>query len=358
MKIRINWVYYMKNFIFGTIATVLVLTIVFSIQQGFLFSKTLPYDDEQKGLDEQITIHLSHVVAENTPKGQAATKFAELVEEKTNGKVKVHVYPNASLYNDENEFQALQDGKVEMIIPTFSKMTSYLPDWQVLDLPYLFHTDDEVREVLTGPIGEQLLDELKPFNVRGLGFWHNGFKHLTAERAIHTFEDLQGLRIRTMPSKTLEKQFSLVGATPVSISFSEIFTDLEAHAIDAQENTASNIFSKGFYKVQKNMTLTKHGILGYSVLMNEKFWEQLPPKVQKQLMEAMKETTDWQFKQAVLMNGNDLRKLQQENDFEIYTISDAERQRFQEKLAPVYDFYKADVKQHHILSEIQKIVSP
>ncbi|MGE7841093.1 TRAP transporter substrate-binding protein [Lysinibacillus sp. NPDC093712] len=348
----------MKKFIIGTIATVLILTIVFSIQQGILFSKTLPYDDEQNGLDTQITIHLSHVVAENTPKGQAATKFAELVEEKTNGKVKVHVYPNASLFNDENEFKALQDGKVEIIIPTFSKMTSYVPDWQVLDLPYLFHTDDEVHEVLTGQIGEQLLDELKPFNVRGLGFWHNGFKQLTAEHPIHAFEDLQGLRIRTMPSKTLEKQFSLVGATPVPISFSEVFTDLETHAIDAQENTASNIFSKGFYKVQKNMTLTNHGILGYSVLMNEDFWENLPLKVQKQLTDAMKETTEWQFKQAVLMNDNDLRKLQQEADFEIYTMSDEERQRLQEKLAPVYDFYRANVKQHNVLPEIQKIVSP
>ncbi len=348
----------MKKFIIGTIATVLILTIVFSIQQGLLFSKTLPYDDEQKGLDTQITIHLSHVVAENTPKGQAATKFAELVEKKTNGKVKVHVYPNASLFNDENEFKALQDGKVEMIIPTFSKMTSYVPDWQVLDLPYLFHTDDEVRQVLTGPIGEQLLDELKPFQVRGLGFWHNGFKQLTAERPIHTFEDLQGLRIRTMPSKTLEKQFSLVGATPVPISFSEVFTDLETHAIDAQENTASNIYSKGFYKVQKNMTLTNHGILGYSVLMNEKFWEQLPTKVQNQLMDAMKETTEWQFKQAVLINDTDLRKLQQENDFEIYMMSEEERQRFQEKLAPAYDFYRANIKQQKVLTEIQKIVSP
>jgi len=348
----------MKKFIIGTAATVLILTIVFSIQQGLLFSTTLPYDDEQTGLDTQITIHLSHVVAENTPKGQAATKFAELVEQKTNGQVKVHVYPNASLYNDENEFKALQDGKVEMIIPTYSKMTSYVPDWQVLDLPYLFHTDDEVHEVLTGPIGEQLLDELKPFNVRGLGFWHNGFKQLTAEHPIHTFEDLQGLRIRTMPSKTLEKQFSLAGATPVPISFSEVFTDLETHAIDAQENTASNIYSKGFYKVQKNMTVTNHGILGYSVLMNEKFWEQLSPKIQKQLMEAMKETTEWQFKQAVLINADDLRKLQQEDDFNIYTMTDKERQRWQEQLAPVYDFYRANVKQPHILAEIQKIITP
>lgn len=349
----------MKKFIIGTITTVLLLTIAIGVQQGLLFANPLPYDDEQKGLDTQITIHLSHVVAENTPKGQAASKFAELVEEKTNGEVKVHVYPNSSLFNDENEFQALQNGEVEMIIPTFSKMTTYVPNWQVLDLPYLFNTDEEVHKVLTGSIGEQLLNELEPFQIKGLSFWHNGFKHLTSvDYPIHTFEDLKGLRVRTMPSKTLERQFEAIGATPIPISFSEVFTDLESHAIDAQENTASNIYSKGFYKVQKHMTLTKHGILGYAVLMNENFWKSLPVKFQKQIMEAMKETTDWQFEQAIMMNDKDLRKLEQQEGFEIFTMSSEERQRFKEKLAPVYDFYKTNIQNDDVLSRIEKIVSP
>ncbi|MGE7692867.1 TRAP transporter substrate-binding protein [Lysinibacillus sp. NPDC094177] len=348
----------MKKFIIGTITTVLLLTIAIGVQQGLLFAKPLPYDDEQKGLDTQITIHLSHVVAENTPKGQAASKFAELVEEKTNGEVKVHVYPNSSLFNDENEFQALQNGEVEMIIPSFSKVTSYITNWQVLDLPYLFNTDDEVHEVLTGSIGEQLLNELKPFHIKGLGFWHNGFKQLTSvDHPIHKFEDLKGLRVRTMPSKTLQKQFEAVGATPIPTSFSEVFTDLESNTIDAQENTSSNIYSKGFYKVQKNMTLTNHGILGYTVLMNERFWKSLPLKIQKQIIEAMKETTDWQFKQAVKMNEEDLQKLEQQDNFEIYTMSNKERQRFKEKLAPVYDFYRNNVQNNDVLSEIENIVS-
>jgi len=348
----------MKKFIIGTIVTVLLLTIAIGVQQGLLFAKPLPYDDEQKGLDTQITIHLSHVVAENTPKGQAASKFAELVQEKTNGEVKVHVYPNSSLFNDENEFQALENGEVEMIIPTFSKMTSYIPNLQVLDLPYLFNTDDEVHEVLTGSIGEELLNELEPFSYKRTRFWHNGFKHLTTiNHPIHTFEDLKGLRVRTMPSKTLEKQFEAVGATPTPISFSEVFTDLESNTIDAQENTASNIYSKGFYKVQQHMTLTKHGILGYAVLINDKFWKSLPPKIQKQIMEAMKETTDWQFEQAVEMNKEDLQKLEQQDNFEIYTMSNKERQRFKEKLAPVYDFYRNNVQNNDVLSEIEKVIS-
>jgi len=349
----------MKKFIIGTIITVLVLILIISVQQGLLFAKPLPYDDEQKGLDTQITIHLSHVVAENTPKGQAANKFAELVEEKTNGKVKVHVYSNSSLFNDENEFEALQKGEVEMIIPTFSKMTAYVPNWQVLDLPFLFNTNEQVKEVLTGSIGEQLVNELEPFHIKGLGFWYNGFKHLTSvEQPIYTFEDLQGLRVRTMPSKTLEKQFELVNATPIPISFSEVFSDLEKHAIDAQENTASNIYSKGFYKVQKHMTITQHGILGYAVLMNETFWNSLPIKIQHQLLDAMKETTDWQFEQAELMNEQDMDKLKQLDDFDVYTMSPQERQRFKEQLVPVYDFYRGHIQNDHVLAEIEKIVAP
>ncbi|KOY80921.1 TRAP transporter substrate-binding protein [Lysinibacillus macroides] len=351
----------MKKFIVGTIFTVLLLMIVISVQQGLLLAKPLPYDDEQKGLSTQITIHLSHVVAENTPKGQAANKFAELVEEKTNGMVKVHVYSNASLFNDENEFRALQKGDVEMIIPTFSKMTTYVPNWQVLDLPYLFHTEEEVHEVLTGTIGKQLLDELGPLHlhVKGLGFWYNGFKHVTsADQPIHTFEDLQGLRVRTMPSKVLEKQFEAVKATPIPVSFSELFTDLETHTIDAQENTASNIYSKGFYKVQQHMTITEHGILGYAVLINENFWDSLPEKIQKQMLTAMKETTEWQFEQATLMNEKDMQKLMQQDHFTVYTMSDQERQRFKQQLTPVYDFYRSHIQTNDILTEIEKVVTP
>lgn len=349
----------MKKFIIGSLLSILLLTIAISFQQGLLVAQPLPYDDEQNGLETQITIRLSHVVAENTPKGLAASKFAKLVEEKTNGEVKVHVYPNASLYHDDNEFKALQDGEIEMIIPTFSKMTTYLPKWQVLDLPYLFNTDDQVQDVLTGPIGDKLLEELEPYHVKGLGFWHNGFKHLTStDFPIHTYEDLQGLRVRTMPSKALEKQYEMVGATPVPISFSEVFSDLEAHAIEAQENTASNIYSKGFYKVQQHMTLTKHGILGYTVLMNEKFWQSLTPEIQNQIMEAMEETTKWQFEQAVLMNERDFQSLQQIDDFEIIEMSPKERARFQKTLAPVYDYYYANVGDDQLLKQIQDIVSP
>lgn len=351
----------MKKFILGTIITVLLLIIVISVRQGLLLAKPLPYDDEQTGLSTQITIHLSHVVAENTPKGQVANKFAELVEEKTAGKVKVHVYANASLFNDENEFRALQKGDVEMIVPTFSKMTTYVPSWQVLDLPYLFHTEEQIHEVLTGTIGEQLLAELEPLRLRvkGLGFWYNGFKHLTsADQPIHTFEDLQGLRIRTMPSRTLEKQFEAVNAKPTSVSFSELFTDLETHTIDAQENTASNIYSKGFYKVQKHMTITQHGILGYAVLINESFWNSLPEKIQKQIIMTMKETTEWQFEQARSMNDQDMQKLMQQDHFNVYTMSKQERLRFKEQLTPVYDFYKTHIQTNDILTEIEKVVTP
>ena len=349
----------MKKFIISSLISILLLTITISIQQGLLVAQPLPFDDEQKGLETQITIRLSHVVAENTPKGLAASKFAKLVEKKTNGQVKVQVYPNASLYHDDNEFKALQDGEIEMIIPTFSKMTTYLPKWQVLDLPFLFTTDEQVQDVLTGPIGDQLLEELGPYQVKGFGFWHNGFKHLTStDFPIYTYENLQSVRVRTMPSKTIEKQFDMIGAKAVPISFSEVFSDLEAHAIEAQENTASNIYSKGFYKVQKHMTLTKHGILGYTVLMNEKFWQSLSPKIQKQIMEAMDETTEWQFEQAVFMNEQDLQKLKQIDDFDIIEMSAKERARFQKKLSPVYDYYKANVGDNELLKEIQDLVSP
>ncbi|KPC98952.1 C4-dicarboxylate-binding periplasmic protein precursor [Geobacillus sp. BCO2] len=178
----------------------------------------LVYDDEQKGLEKQIIIYFSHVVAENTPKGLAAQKFAELVEQKTNGRVKVEVFPNGSLYSDGEELDALLRGDVQMIAPSFSKVTELIPEWQVLDLPFLFRDEDDVRRVFTGKVGAELLRMLEAKGMKGLAFWSNGFKQMmSTTRPLIAPDDFRGLRFRIMPSEVIEKQFRLLGGEPVAV---------------------------------------------------------------------------------------------------------------------------------------------
>ncbi len=330
----------MKVYITTAILTIVLLLASIGLRQQVWQNAPLPKDEEQQGLNKQIVINFSHVVAEDTPKGQATIKFAKILEEKSNGRIHVVIYPNGMLYNDDNELKALQNGDVQMIAPTFSKMTDTIPAWQVLDLPYLFHTDKDVEKVLNGKVGEQLLNQSNHANVKGLAFWNNGFKQMIAERKpLVQIEDFKNLKIRAMPSQVLQSQFKLLGASSVKTSFDELYSEIENHGIDAQENTLSNIYSKGFYKVQKHITLTNHGLLGYAVLMNEDFWNSLPQDLQEDVEESMDEATKWNFQIAKEMNEQDLEKLKKDPNIDISTLSVAEQRKWEKQFRSLYSEY-------------------
>ncbi|MBW7642394.1 TRAP transporter substrate-binding protein [Geobacillus thermoleovorans] len=298
----------------------------------------LVYDDEQKGLKKQIIIYFSHVVAENTPKGLAAQKFAELVEQKTNGRVKVEVFPNGSLYSDGEELDALLRGDVQMIAPSFSKVTELVPEWQVLDLPFLFRDEDDVRRVFTGKVGAELLRMLEAKGIKGLAFWSNGFKQMmSTTRPLIAPDDFRGLRFRIMPSEVIEKQFRLLGGEPVAVSFDRVYQELEQHKFDGQENTISNIYSKGFYKFQPYITISNHGYLGYAVMMNQSFWDSLPKDIQQKMTEAMAEATRWNLEQSKEQNERELKQLERREDVFLYRLSEEEKRKWEQKFATLYD---------------------
>ncbi|MED4269702.1 TRAP transporter substrate-binding protein [Geobacillus stearothermophilus] len=314
----------------------------------------LVYDDEQKGLQNQIIIYFSHVVAENTPKGLAAQKFAELVEQKTNGRVKVEVFPNGSLYSDGEELDALLRGDVQMIAPSFSKVTELVPEWQVLDLPFLFRDEDDVRRVFTGKVGAELLRMLEAKGMKGLAFWSNGFKQMmSTTRPLIAPDDFRGLRFRIMPSEVIEKQFRLLGGEPVAVSFDHVYRALEQHEFDGQENTISNIYSKSFYKFQPYITISNHGYLGYAVMMNQAFWDHLPKDIQQKITEAMAEATQWNLQESKAQNERELQQLKRREDVHLYLLSETEKRRWERKLAPLYQEFTRQFGSR-LLNEIKK----
>jgi tripartite ATP-independent transporter DctP family solute receptor len=300
-------------------------------------NENMVYDDEQQGLKKQIVIYFSHVVAENTPKGLAAQKFADLVEKKTNGRVKVEVFPNGSLYSDGEEMDALLRGDVQMIAPTFSKVTGLIPEWQVLDLPFLFHDYNDVERTFTEDVGAQLLAMLDQKGIKGLALWSNGFKQMmSTARPLVRPDDFRGLRFRIMPSEVIEKQFRLLGGEPIVVSFDHVYRSLENHEFDGQENTISNIYSKGFYKFQPYITISNHGYLGYAVMMNKTFWESLPKDIQQKITEAIQETTMWNLQQSKKQNEQELEKIKQNKNIHVYELSEEEKKRWEQKFAPLY----------------------
>mgnify|MGYP001423093299 CR=1 FL=1 len=317
-------------------------------------------DHEQWGSEEKIVITFSHVVAENTPKGLAARRFANLVREKSKGRMLVEVFPNGQLAGDGEEIQALQDGRVHLIAPSTGKLAALFPAWQVFDLPYAFPDQEAVVTTMEGPIGQKLFRTLQRGGLRGLVMWDNGWKQMTSSRRpLITPEDFVGQRFRVQPSRVLVEQFKALGATAVAIPFDQTFRALETRQVDGQENTPSNIYWKKFHEVQWYMTVSNHGYLGYVVLTNNLYWENLPKDVQLILTEALAETTAWVRENAGRLNERDLDHIRM-GRIEVHFQTEQERKAWKAAFSPVYDYFAREVDAERIqaIRELERKQEP
>jgi C4-dicarboxylate-binding protein DctP len=284
-----------------------------------------------------IIIKFSHVVAANTPKGAAAEKFKELAEKYTDGKVKVEVYPNSTLYKDKEELEALQLGAVQMLAPSNSKFGPIgVREFEVFDLPYILPDLATLRKVTEGQLGAKLLKKLAPKGMTGLAYWDNGFKEMSANRKLITPEDYKGVKFRIQSSKVLEAQFRALGAIPQVMAFGEVYQALQTGVVDGQENTTSNIYSQKMHEVQKYMTMTNHGYIGYVVVVNKKFWDGLPADIRGQLEKAMKEATEFGNGQSAKENDEALAEIKKTGKTEIITLTPEQDAAMRKAMDPVY----------------------
>jgi C4-dicarboxylate-binding protein DctP len=284
-----------------------------------------------------IVIKFSHVVAPNTPKGKGADKFKELAEKYTNGKVKVEVYPNSTLYKDKEELEALQLGAVQMLAPSNSKFGPIgVRDFEVFDLPYLLPNKAALRKVTEGPLGKAMLKKLETKGMIGLAYWDNGFKEMSANRPLRMPEDYKGLKFRIQSSKVLEAQFRALGAIPQVMAFSEVYQALQTGVVDGQENTPSNMYTQKFHEVQKYTTLTNHGYIGYVVVVNKKFWEDLPADIRTQLTKAMDEATVYSNDISEKENAESLDDIKKSGKTELITPTAAETAAMRKAMEPLY----------------------
>jgi len=284
-----------------------------------------------------IVIKFSHVVAPNTPKGKGALKFKELAEQYTNGKVKVEVYPNSTLYKDKEELEAMQLGAVQMLAPATSKFGPIgIKEFEVFDLPYVLPDIAALRKVTEGPLGARLLKLLEPKGMVGLAYWDNGFAEGTANKPLLKPEDYKGLKFRIQSSKVLEAKYRLLGALPQVMAFSEVYTALQTGVVDGQENTASNIYTQKMHEVQKFMTLNNSGYIGYVVVVNKPFWDGLPPDIRAQLEKAMHEASVYANEISQSENDDALVAIKATGKITIITPSAADADAMRKAMAPIY----------------------
>jgi C4-dicarboxylate-binding protein DctP len=284
-----------------------------------------------------IVIKFSHVVASNTPKGAATEKFKELAEKYTDGKVKVEIYPNSTLYKDKEELEALQLGAVQMLAPSNSKFGPIgVREFEVFDLPYILPDLATSRKVTDGPLGARLLKLLEPKGMIGLAYWDNGFKEMTANKKLVTPDDYKSLKFRIQSSKVLEAQFRALGSIPQVMAFGEVYQALQTGVVDGQENTWSNIYTQKMHEVQKFATVTNHGYIGYVVVTNKKFWDGLPADIRTRLEKAMKEATAYGNGQSAKENDDALEAIRKSGKTEIVTLTPAQDAAMRKAMEPVY----------------------
>lgn len=297
---------------------------------------------------EPIVIKFSHVVAENTPKGQMANKFKELVDQRLAGKVVVEVFPNSQLFGDNNVLEAMLLGDVQLAAPALSKFEKYTTSLQIFDLPFLFKDMAAVEKFQQSPSGQEMLGSIKTKGLIGLGYLHNGMKQLSASEPLRVPADAKNKKFRIMTSDVLAAQFEALGAMPLKKPFSEVFTLLQTKAIDGQENSWSNIYSKKFYEVQPYITESNHGVLDYLLVTSAEFWMGLPDDIRTEVRKALSDATaygnDISEKKAIA----DRQKIIDSNRSEIITLTDAERQLWVDAMKPVWKQFEDVIGKDYI----------
>jgi len=303
---------------------------------------------------QQVVIKFSHVVAENTPKGKGALKFKELAEARAKGRVKVEVYPNSQLFKDGEEMQMLQLGNVQMLAPSVSKFGPLgAREFEIFDLPYIFDNYDDLHAVTGGRIGRDLFKKLDSKGIVGLAYWDNGFKVMSANKALRTPADFRGLKMRIQSSKVLDAQMRALGATPQVMAFSEVYQALQTGVVDGTENPPSNLYTQKMNEVQKFVTLSDHGVIEYAVIVNKKFWEALPGDVRATLEGAMKEATQFANDIARTENEEALAKVKATGKTQIIALSKEEKNAWKKVLMRVHRESEATIGKA-LIQEIYK----
>ena len=290
----------------------------------------------QAAAQQPIVIKFSHVVAADTPKGNAANFFKKLAEERTKSRVKVEVYPNSSLYKDKEEMEALQLGAVQMLAPSLAKFGPLgVKEFEVFDVPFLFDSYAELHKVTEGPVGRGLLKKLEAKGIIGLAFWDNGFKVMSANKPLKTVADFKGLKMRIQSSKVLDQQMRDLGAIPQVMAFSEVYQALQTGVVDGTENPPSNLFTQKMHEVQKFVTVSDHGYLGYAVIVNKKFWDGLPADIRTALEGAMKEATAFADEIAKKENAEALDAVRKSGKTQVITLTAEEKGAWKKALSGV-----------------------
>ncbi len=291
----------------------------------------------------EIVIKFSHVTnTDKHPKGIAASLLEKRVNEEMNGKACMQVFPNSTLYDDNKVLEAMLNGDVHLAAPSLSKFEKFTKKFRIFDLPFVFEDVDAVDRFQNSRDGERLKNSMVRRGLKGLAFWHNGMKQMSANRPLIKPSDAKGLKFRVQASDVLVAQFEQLGASPQKMSFKEVYGGLQTKVVDGQENTWSNIYGKKFFEVQDGVTETNHGILDYLVVTSSKWWKGLPKDVRTQLSAILKEVNKTRNAESNKVNLQNKENIIKAGGV-VRTLTKAQRQAWVDAMKPVWKKFEKDI---------------
>lgn len=320
---------------------------------GFMLSGcgSSPSNTTDKKVAKKV-IKVSIGLNEDSPEYKGLQKFKEIVDKESKGRLEVNIFPNAQLGDDIKTMTQLRGGTLEMSGPSSSPISSIDKRWMAFDLPFLFPNEEVVDKVLDGPIGQQFLDSLSQFGLKGLCFYENGYRQITnSTREIKSPEDLKGLKIRTMENPVHLAAFRAMGANPTPMPFSEVFTALQQKTIDGQENPSTTNYLQKFYEVQKYNTLSKHVYTPFVIMFSQKIWDTLAKEDQEVLMKAAKESSLYQRK----YNREQMKTCEEgmeKNGVKVTKLSNEQLKAFQDATKDIAAQFENDIGAQ-ILKDVQ-----
>jgi len=285
--------------------------------------------------------------ATQNPKGHPLVngmeKFAELVSQKTGGKIKVNLFPGGVLGGDAPNISAVQGGTLEMVVMNSGILASQVKDFEVFDFPFMFATPQEADAVVDGAFGKMMLDKLDSKNMHGLAYWELGFRQITnSKRPINKVEDIAGLKLRVIPNAINVDWVKALDANPTPMAFPEVYSGLEQKAIDGQENPLTVIAANKLYEVQKFVTLTNHQYNPQTVIVSKKLWDSLSNDEKKIFQDSAVDAAKFQRADSRTQVATALETVKA-NGMQVSEFSAAEQQKLREKLRPVIERHGAAV---------------
>lgn len=305
----------------------------------------------------EYVVKFNHLIQVESPQHKAALHFEKLVEERSGGRVDVQVFPAAQLGGMRESAEGVQMGSIEMTLSPTSMLGNFSPAFSIADVPFLWPNSEVLWTVLDGPLGSELMSNLEQRGIKGLSFWASGWKCLTANKEVHSIEDIQGLKFRIMPNPLLEAQFKAWGANAVPMDFSELYNALQQGVVDGQENPYQVIRMLKFWEVQECTAVTKHGFLAYGVVANKRWFDSLPKDIQEIIVQAEREAAILE-RQMQAEEAKSDRKQIEDHGMKVIDLSPEEVEKFREASSKIYGQFAEKIGKDYfdrVVKEVERL---